>query len=527
MKTQGGFKKMMNKKTSGVYGGLIMLLILTFIGASSWAADKDVVENPLLRSHGSAKPAVAEEVIVDVGFVHNRVTNNTVLPGGTNEWTILFGDDTAVLPSMTWLFPSTYTNNVYLYFGSLRVGRGEQLVHFSTDTSPGMETTSSNTDPNAVSHLDTYFELSDDSPLVSPTDYIGIEAHANSYAWSETYRDDFIIYDFWFLNLNAAALEDIYIALHADCDVSGAGGGSGLQGFWRDDLVDFYRDDDAKEYISYMYDSDNTSIAGDDTGGRNLPKESTGYIGSRLLYCPPHGDEDESVQAGHGWWDWNSDPGEDPDWMAFMSDGLWLSPPSSPHDFRFLQKFGPFEIPPDDSIRLVFAFGVGEGLAGLRANLGWADSLFKLNWIGPSAPAAPTFTAVPGDRIVDLAWGNDSEITRDPATNALDFEGYRVWRRTGAGGAWTLLMECDLVNDIGFNTGLVHSYTDTDVNNGFQYDYIVTAYDRGEPENGIESFESGRSGFATVSHRISIIRPRKESSLSIYRLRKPRLQSIH
>jgi hypothetical protein len=498
MKTQGGFKKMMNKKTSGVYGGLIMLLILTFIGASSWAADKDVVENPLLRSHGSAKPAVAEEVIVDVGFVHNRVTNNTVLPGGTNEWTILFGDDTAVLPSMTWLFPSTYTNNVYLYFGSLRVGRGEQLVHFSTDTSPGMETTSSNTDPNAVSHLDTYFELSDDSPLVSPTDYIGIEAHANSYAWSETYRDDFIIYDFWFLNLNAAALEDIYIALHADCDVSGAGGGSGLQGFWRDDLVDFYRDDDAKEYISYMYDSDNTSIAGDDTGGRNLPKESTGYIGSRLLYCPPHGDEDESVQAGHGWWDWNSDPGEDPDWMAFMSDGLWLSPPSSPHDFRFLQKFGPFEIPPDDSIRLVFAFGVGEGLAGLRANLGWADSLFKLNWIGPSAPAAPTFTAVPGDRIVDLAWGNDSEITRDPATNALDFEGYRVWRRTGAGGAWTLLMECDLVNDIGFNTGLVHSYTDTDVNNGFQYDYIVTAYDRGEPENGIESFESGRSGFATV-----------------------------
>jgi hypothetical protein len=59
-------------------------------------------------------------------------------------------------------------------------------------------------------------------------------------------------------------------------------------------------------------------------------------------------------------------------------------------------------------------------------------------------------------------------------------------------------MECDLVNDIGFNTGIVHSYIDTDVNNGFQYDYIVTAYDRGEPENGIESFESGRSGFVTV-----------------------------
>jgi len=501
MKMQGGFNKMMKKKTGGVYGGLIMLVLFTFIGVSSWAANKDVVENPLLRPIRSAKPALAEEVIVDVGSVHSRVTNNTVLPGGTNEWTILFRDDTAVLPSMTWLFPAVYTNNVYLYYGSLRVGRGEQLVHFSTDTSPGMETTSINTDPTAVSHLDTYFEISDNSPLVSPTDYIGIEAHAHSYAWSETYRDDFIIHDYWFLNLNSTALEGIYIALHADCDVSGAGGGSGVQGFWRDDLTDYYKDDDTKEYISYMYDADNASIAGDDTGGKKLPKESTGYIGSRLLYCPPimgASEEDESIQSGHGWWDWNSDPGEDSDWMQFMSDGLWLAPPSSPHDFRFLQKFGPFEIPANDSIRLVLAFGIGEGLDGLRANLAWADSLFKLDWVGPSAPAAPVFTAEPGDRIVDLTWETNAETSPDPATGVIDFEGYRVWRKTGEGGSWTLLMECDLINDIGFNTGLVHSYSDADVNNGFQYYYVVTAYDRGEPENGIASFESGRGGAIAV-----------------------------
>jgi len=76
-----------------------------------------------------------------------------------------------------------------------------------------METSSINTDPNAVSHLDTYFELSDNSPLVSPTDYIGIEAHARSYAWSETYRDDFIVHDYWFLNLNATTLDDIYVVI--------------------------------------------------------------------------------------------------------------------------------------------------------------------------------------------------------------------------------------------------------------------------------------------------------------------------
>jgi hypothetical protein len=93
MKMQGGFKKMMNKKTRGVCGGLIMLVILTFIGASSWAANKAVVENPLLRSIGSAKPAVADEVIVNVGLVRSRISNSTVLPGGDNEWTIVFGHE--------------------------------------------------------------------------------------------------------------------------------------------------------------------------------------------------------------------------------------------------------------------------------------------------------------------------------------------------------------------------------------------------------------------------------------------------
>jgi hypothetical protein len=53
------------------------------------------------------------------------------------------------------------------------------------------------------------------------------------------------------------------------------------------------------------------------------------------------------------------------------------------------------------------------------------------------------------------------------------------------------LMECDLVNEIGFNTGLVHSYVDYDVNNYFQYTYAVTAYDKGDVANNIESLESG------------------------------------
>jgi hypothetical protein len=274
-----------------------------------------------------------------------------------------------------------------------------------------------------------------------------------------------------------------------------------------------------------MYDADNPTIAGDDTGGKFIPKESTGYIGTRLLYCPPIvGSTTPSVQQGHGWWDWNSDPGTDADWMALMSDGLWLDPPPSPHDYRYLQKLGPFDIPGRDSIRLVFAFGIGEGLAGLRANLAWADSLFKLDWLGPSAPTSPDFSLVPGDRQVDITWDDISEITPDPATLVLDFEGYRVWRRTGTSGSWTLLMECDLVDDIGHNTGIVHSYLDTDVSNGFQYSYVVTAFDKGEPENGIESFESGRGGAQTVEPGL-LVGTRNEAASGIHVVPNPFVKS--
>lgn len=486
----------MRKTISGEISVVLLSIgLLAILCLPALAMDKEVAENPLLRYHGVGKPAVSQEVVCNVGFVWNRISNSTIEKAtGSNDWTVILGDDSAELPSMTWLYPSIYSNNTYLYFGSLRVGRGNKLVHFSTDTSPGIDTSSSNTDPNAISHYDSFFEISDQSPLVPDVDRLNVMVHQRTYAWSETYRDDFIIYDYQIINLNAAALDSIFIALHADCDVSGAGGGDGTQGFWRDDRVGYYRDDANKEYISYMYDSDNPTIAGDDTGGKFIPKESTGYIGSRLLYCPPTmGSSEPSVQSGHGWWDWNSDPGNDADWMLLMSDGRWLDDPPSPHDYRFLQKLGPFEIPANDSIRIVLGFGIGEGLNGMRANLAWADSLFKLDWVGPSAPATPNFTLVPGDRQVQISWDNFAEVTPDPATGVLDFEGYRVWRRTGTSGDWTLLMECDLVDNIGHNTGIVHSYLDTDVSNGFQYNFVVTAFDKGEPQNGIESFESGRS----------------------------------
>jgi fibronectin type 3 domain-containing protein len=421
--------------------------------------------NPDLIAAPDSLPAIddietAFEVVCDVGKVHNRITNNTVRPGGGNEWTILFGDDTGYLPSMTWREPEIYSNNIYLYYASLRIGRGDKLLHLSTDTSDTLIVS------QVISDFDTDFYISDITPLVPPEDSLGLGVHQYSYAWDETDADDFIIYEFWIVNLNQNAIDSIYVALHADCDVSGASGGSGLQGFWRDDMVDYYRDDANGEYISFMYDGDNPNIPGNDIGGRYTPKESGGYIGSRLLYCPPiMGSSTPSIQQGHGWWDWNSDPGADEDWMILMRDGSWLDPPPSVHDYRFFQKLGPFEIAQDDSIKIAFAFGIGNGLYGMRSNLNNAHLLYENNYVYYDLPpTTPTdFRAT--------AQGNDIEFSWS-AISDTDFASYSIYQSTDYGSSWNLAA--------GGITDTVYSMIGP--NPDFYYFYIVS-HDLGANES--------------------------------------------
>jgi len=489
----------MKRFNPGKKAGLLILyamLLFGLAGSNVMAMNKQVAENPLNNYQGLAKTAVNDEVICNIGMVDNLISNSTAeFSTGTNDFVIIIGDDSADQPSMIWKTPARYSaNNHYLYFASMRVGYRGHNVQLSQDKATFITVRRDGIDADALSLFDTQFYIDDNSPFIDLDYQIGVGIWQNTYAWSESYRDDFIIYDWYIKNLNEDPLDSVYVAIHADADISTAEGGTGTQAWSRDDKPDYYRDDATNEYISYMYDADNSAVPGNDVGGRQSPKESAGYLGSRLLYCPPRvGETEETVQSGHGWWDWNSDPSDDDaqaEWFMLESDGLWLAPPPNPHDFRFLQKFGPFEISGLDSIRVMVAFGIGEGLEGMRANLAWAAALFENDWVGPSAPTAPQYTVTPGDGEVTIEWNDIAESSEDPLTFEQDFEGYRVWRNTRTG--WTLLMECDLVDDLGFNTGLVHSYVDYDVHNYFQYTYAVTSYDKGDLSNNVESLESGR-----------------------------------
>lgn len=448
--------------------------LLTFIICLAGCIPASGKNNPDLPEKSGKAESIpilleADSTVCDVGSVHNFITNSTVTrAGGTNEWTILIGDDNLGFPSMLWTVPSEYADfNHYLYYGSLRLGYHSRLVRLSVDTSPGIDVLEP---PNSVSEFDTHFHISDQSDLIPPDERINVRVHQNTYAWSGQEADDFIIYDYWIVNLNAGPFDSFYVSLHADCDVSSAGGGSGVEAYWRDDLVGYYRDDNSGEYVSYMYDADSPAIPGNDEGGKFDPKESLGYIGSRLLYCPPIvGSGNPSVQQGHGWWDWNSDPDDEETWFAYMSDGLWLDTPPSPHDFRFLQKLGPFEIDGGDSIRVVFGFGIGNGLSGMRSNLNNAHLLFENDYVYYDLPpeCPHHLHGLPEGDDIELGW---SAVEED------DLAGYNIYSSVDPEGPF------QMVNSEPIDT-TYFLYTPPD--RGFFYFYATS-----EDFNGDESITS-------------------------------------
>jgi len=126
-------------------------------------------------------------------------------------------------------------------------------------------------------------------------------------------------------------------------------------------------------------------------------------------------------------------------------------------------------------------------------------------------PRMPTLKATAGDGKVTLTWDDIADTrTRDPFVgNVNDFEGYKLFRATdkkfsdpqvitdGYGTPTFLqpLFQCDKIDSIsgfaefghvngalynlGNESGIVHHYVDTEVQNGRTYYYALVAYDYG------------------------------------------------
>lgn len=169
------------------------------------------------------------------------------------------------------------------------------------------------------------------------------------------------------------------------------------------------------------------------------------------------------------------------------------------------------------SLALVYGDGGGPDMVinDLLKNRETVQNIYDSDYRFPPAPDKPTLTVVPGDGQVTLYWDRKAEDSFDPVLKINDFEGYKLYKATdhnfnevfnitdadGNPIAYQPLVQFDLNNGVsgyfrpsddlfqasrgasfylGDDSGLQHSYVDTDVENGRRYFYALVAYDRGD-----------------------------------------------
>ena len=440
-----------------------------------------------------------------------------------NLWTVVsnygwIGDDAFNNPSFEWPGGS---GNHFLYQGSIWVAAKDPdgVIHC---TAADEEEFTQTTDPDdyvfhwtkddvlseadkamgkkkIISEHDTWAEYSDldDRYHNSSDDPLGIKVIEQTYAWSAGYNDDFLIFDYKIINIGLdvnqdgvadsagqQTLTDVYTAVRFDFDVSYLAGGE----YWYDDLTAY----NSEYKLSYGWDGDDPDFPGNDIGESGT---STGYIYARLLNSPQslpnlNGVQLEDTPVSHAWWTIDDDPSTEALKFAYMSTPGYAGVPASPYDYRFLQTVGPYQLEPGDTLNIVWALGVGAGLEGAIRDSDWAQKIYDSGYKAAGAPDSPSFTIAPGEEgSMNIQWNNSAEVSVDPLSTKLDFEGYRVYkaRNVDATGApiWILLADYDKVDDIGSNTGLQYKFVDDDIVMGTGYYYAVTAYDRGVPGIGV------------------------------------------
>ena len=201
------------------------------------------------------------------------------------------------------------------------------------------------------------------------------------------------------------------------------------------------------------------------------------------------------------------------DIMAFGT----LDPQELDVNLGALYSSGPFPLKAGQTEIFSMALLFGEDKADILRTKQTVQKIFNADYNFSKPPNKPTLTAVPGDRRVTLYWDRRAESSFDRFIGEFDFEGYKIYRSTdpafletkiitNAFGIKTFrkaIFQCDLINydretlwwvkgthpadidgiqfDMGDDTGLVHTWIDTTVQNGQTYYYAVVAYDRGFP----------------------------------------------
>ncbi len=232
-----------------------------------------------------------------------------------------------------------------------------------------------------------------------------VEVSQNSYAWSYSYAEDFVLFDFRIRNMGTERLNAVYMGLYVDADVFAlVNQDEGAQ----DDICGFIRSMPASYAPAQCPFNDIVDIAwiADNDGDLGLsPSMQVPHItATRIVRTPA-----DSPKVSFNWWISNSDarrdfgpqgrktfrdlstggqgtPEGDRNKYWYMRNGefdfdqaytaqispldtQWVYPPqqvacdlSNGYDTRYLLSFGPFDIEPGQSLPISLAYLAGFGL---------------------------------------------------------------------------------------------------------------------------------------------------------------------
>ena len=238
---------------------------------------------------------------------------------------------------------------------------------------------------------------------------LNIKVTQRSMAWSYSYIDDFILFDYLIENIGLEDIDNLYLGIFVDGDVWHVTRNN--ESGWNDDIVGFYRTHPAGGDCKFI-DTINVAWTADNDGDpisndtRWDYRSALGVVGARVVRTPSR-----SLEYSYNWWIINygdatrdfgprrrgtdTDPyrnlgarmgtpagdrnryyvlrHEEFDYdlmytaLDHSGDG-WLAPPASAYDYaegfdaRYLLSFGPFDVSPGETLPITFAWVGGRNL---------------------------------------------------------------------------------------------------------------------------------------------------------------------
>ena len=267
---------------------------------------------------------------------------------------------------------------------------------------------------------------------------LNIKVNESSYAWSYSYAEDFVLFDYKITNIGFERLKEVYMGIYQDADVGGAADCSQTL-CYTDDICGFLHTipetlltstGDECVYldtvnIAWIADNDgdfDKNVAAPDVTATRIVRTPSDKLEVSFNWWISNGDSSQDFgpreRSGKGAWDEEfrrfnhgglGTPGGDRNKYYVMKnrefdydqtytanvrvdDTLWLYPNqqlaqnfSDGFDTRYLLSFGPFEIDPGETLPISFAYVAGEGfhtsLDNFKDNLedGYNPSEFNAN----------------------------------------------------------------------------------------------------------------------------------------------------